>query len=171
MASALAAACSVIALPAAFAQAFPSQPITMIVPWPPGGGSDIAMRLVADAASRRMGQPMVVVNRPGAGGTIGLKEMASSRPDGYTIAITPSSVLTIAHHFQNVRPDMLEKTDALVMAARPARARAGAGRAARSRPPPVQAPAARPPDRRPRRLRSWRPTRWRASSSPVARPG
>lgn len=71
----------------AAAQAFPAQPITMIVPWPPGGGSDIAMRLVADFASKRLGQPVVVVNKPGAGGTIGLKEVAQSKPDGYTITM------------------------------------------------------------------------------------
>jgi putative tricarboxylic transport membrane protein len=72
---------------AAFAQAFPSQPITLIVPWPPGGGSDIAMRLLADSATKKFGVPVVVVNKPGAGGTIGLKEVASSRPDGYTLGM------------------------------------------------------------------------------------
>ncbi len=81
------------ALPAAMAQAFPVQPITMIVPWPPGGGSDIAMRLVSEAASKRMGQPMVVVNKPGAGGTIGLREMASSKPDGYTIGMVATGAV------------------------------------------------------------------------------
>lgn len=100
-ATALAVTCAVIALPAAIAQAFPSQPITMIVPWPPGGGSDIAMRLVADAASKRMGQPMVVVNKPGAGGTIGLKEMASSRPDGYTIAMVATGAVFAQYNNPN----------------------------------------------------------------------
>jgi tripartite-type tricarboxylate transporter receptor subunit TctC len=90
-----------LAVPGAIAQAFPSQPITMIVPWPPGGGSDIAMRLVADAASKRMGQPMVVVNKPGAGGTIGLKEMASSKPDGYTIGMVATGAVFAQYNNPN----------------------------------------------------------------------
>lgn len=85
----------------AIAQGFPSQPITMIVPWPPGGGSDIAMRLVADAASKRMGVPVVVVNKPGAGGTIGLKEMASSKPDGYTIAMVATGAVFAQYNNPN----------------------------------------------------------------------
>jgi tripartite-type tricarboxylate transporter receptor subunit TctC len=83
------------------AQPFPSQPITMIVPWPPGGGSDIAMRLVADAATKRMGVPVVVVNRPGAGGTIGLKEMASAKPDGYTIAMVATGAIFAQYNNAN----------------------------------------------------------------------
>ncbi|MBC7781221.1 MAG: tripartite tricarboxylate transporter substrate binding protein [Proteobacteria bacterium] len=83
------------------AQAYPSQPITLIVPWPPGGGSDIAMRLVADAASKRMGVPVVVVNRPGAGGTIGLKEMASSKPDGYTIGMVATGAVFAQYNNAN----------------------------------------------------------------------
>lgn len=97
----LAAGCAVAALPAALAQAFPVQPITMIVPWPPGGGSDIAMRLVADAASKRMGQPMVVVNKPGAGGTIGLREMTSSKPDGYTIGMIATGAVFAQYNNPN----------------------------------------------------------------------
>lgn len=100
-AAVLAAAGSMAAVPAALAQAFPAQPITMIVPWPPGGGSDIAMRLVSDAASRRMGQPMVVVNRPGAGGTIGLKEMASAKPDGYTIGMVATGAIFAQYNNAN----------------------------------------------------------------------
>lgn len=77
----------------ALAQAFPSQPITMVVPWPPGGGSDVAMRLVSDFASRKFGVPVVVVNKPGAGGTIGLKEVAQSKPDGYTITMIATGAI------------------------------------------------------------------------------
>ena len=78
---------------AAFAQAFPSQPINLIVPWPPGGGSDIAMRLVADSATRKFGAPVVVVNKPGAGGTIGLKEVTLSKPDGYTVGMLATGAI------------------------------------------------------------------------------
>lgn len=83
------------------AQGFPAQPITLIVPWPPGGGSDIAMRLVADAASKRMGVPVVVVNKPGAGGTIGLKEMTSSRPDGHTIGMVATGAVFAQYNNPN----------------------------------------------------------------------
>lgn len=85
----------------AIGQPFPSQPISLIVPWPPGGGSDIAMRLVADAASRRLGVPVVVVNKPGAGGTIGLKEMASAKPDGYTIAMVATGAIFAQYNNAN----------------------------------------------------------------------
>jgi tripartite-type tricarboxylate transporter receptor subunit TctC len=98
---ALAVAVAGAIVPVAIAQGFPSQPVTMIVPWPPGGGSDIAMRLVADAASKRMGVPVVVVNRPGAGGTIGLKEMASSKPDGYTIAMVATGAVFAQYNNPN----------------------------------------------------------------------
>ncbi len=75
------------------AQAFPSQPVSLVVPWPAGGGSDISMRLLADGASHRMGVPVVVVNKPGAGGTVGLKDVAQSRPDGYTLAMLATGAL------------------------------------------------------------------------------
>ncbi len=86
---------------AAFAQAFPSQPISLIVPWPPGGGSDIAMRLVADTASKKIGVPVVVVNKPGAGGTIGLKEVATSKPDGYTIGMIATGAIFAQYNNPN----------------------------------------------------------------------
>ncbi len=101
LAGALLAAPALLAAGSVLAQAFPSQPITLIVPWPAGGGSDIAMRMVADAASKRMGQPVVVVNRPGAGGTIGLKEMASAKPDGYTIAMVATGAVFAQYNNPN----------------------------------------------------------------------
>lgn len=85
----------------AFAQAFPSQPVTLVVPWPPGGGSDIAMRLVADSASRKFGVPVVVVNKPGAGGSIGLKEVATAKPDGYTIGMMATGAVFAQYNNPN----------------------------------------------------------------------
>ncbi len=85
----------------ASAQAFPSQPITLVVPWPPGGGSDIAMRMVADAATKKMGVPMVVINKPGAGGTIGLKEVATSKPDGYTLGMIATGAVFAQYNNPN----------------------------------------------------------------------
>ncbi|HSV36699.1 tripartite tricarboxylate transporter substrate binding protein [Ramlibacter sp. WS9] len=67
--------------------AFPEQPITMIVPFPAGGGADSAGRLLARHLERKLGQPVVVMNRPGAGGEIGFAAIARAKPDGYTIGI------------------------------------------------------------------------------------
>jgi tripartite-type tricarboxylate transporter receptor subunit TctC len=81
----------------AHAQAFPSQPITLVVAWPAGGGSDISMRLVADALSKRVGVPVVVVNKPGAGGAIGHRDIATAKPDGYTIGMLASGGLSVPY--------------------------------------------------------------------------
>ncbi len=69
------------------AQTYPSEPITLIVAWPAGGGSDISMRLLADGLSKRIKVPVVVLNKPGAGGAIGHREIANAKPDGYTIGM------------------------------------------------------------------------------------
>jgi tripartite-type tricarboxylate transporter receptor subunit TctC len=79
------------------AQAFPSEPITLIVAWPPGGGSDISMRLLADALSKQIKVPVVVLNRPGAGGAIGHREIASAKPDGYTIGMFSSGGIALPY--------------------------------------------------------------------------
>jgi tripartite-type tricarboxylate transporter receptor subunit TctC len=80
--------CALLALTnlGANAQTFPSKPVTLIVPWPAGGGSDAIMRMLAEPMSKSLGQPVVVVNKPGAGGQIGLRETADAPPDGYTIS-------------------------------------------------------------------------------------
>ena len=96
------AACvAAIAPGPAHAQAFPSQPITLVVPWPAGGGSDTAMRLTADAATKRMGVPVVVVNKPGAGGTVGIKEAMSAKPDGYTLAMIATGAVFAQYNNPN----------------------------------------------------------------------
>lgn len=69
----------------ASAQPFPSKPVKMIIPWPPGGGNDILGRLLADALGGPLGQTVVVDNRGGANGLIGAEAVAKSPPDGYTI--------------------------------------------------------------------------------------
>jgi tripartite-type tricarboxylate transporter receptor subunit TctC len=77
--------------------AFPSRPVTMIVPWTAGGGTDIAMRALATAASKHLGQPILTENRPGAGGTLGAAALANAKPDGYTLSQMPISVFRIPH--------------------------------------------------------------------------
>jgi tripartite-type tricarboxylate transporter receptor subunit TctC len=80
------------------AQGFPSKPIMMIVPWPAGGSSDLHMRAFAEIASKHLGQPIVVENKPGAGGTLGPVTMAqTAKPDGYTLAQFPISLLRYPH--------------------------------------------------------------------------
>ncbi len=80
------------ALPALAQDAFPSRPITMVVPFPPGGVADIIGRPVADAMSRALGGPVVVENKGGAGGGIGMSYVAKSKPDGYTVLLALSSI-------------------------------------------------------------------------------
>ena len=78
------------ALPAvpriAWAQAYPSRPITLIVPYPPGGGADAMGRMVAQKLSPALGQQVIIENRPGAGAVIGTRAAAKSAPDGYTLS-------------------------------------------------------------------------------------
>lgn len=72
---------------AALAQgSYPERPITMIVPYPAGGATDVQMRSLSNVASRHLGQPIVVVNKPGAGGAMGAINLASAQPDGYTLS-------------------------------------------------------------------------------------
>ena len=86
--------------------AWPTKPLTMIVPFPPGGLADVVARPVADAMSRALGQPVVVENRGGAGGGIGLATAAKAAPDGYTVVMSLSSftVLPEADHLLGRAP-------------------------------------------------------------------
>jgi tripartite-type tricarboxylate transporter receptor subunit TctC len=82
---------------AAIAQAnYPDKPIKLIVPFPPGGGTDIIGRLIADKLTSTLGWKMVVDNKPGAGGTLGMDAAAKSKPDGYTLVLGQTSNLSIA---------------------------------------------------------------------------
>lgn len=85
-----------LAVPALLrAQAFPSRPIRLIVGFPPGGGSDLVARPIAQRMSEALGQQVVVENRGGANGTLGLGELARSAPDGYTIGHVNDAVIAI----------------------------------------------------------------------------
>ncbi len=80
------------------AQAYPNKPIKVIVPYPPGDAGDIMARLISTKLTERLGQPVVVENRAGASGQIGLEVAAHAAPDGYTIAVGQGGNLVVAPH-------------------------------------------------------------------------
>jgi tripartite-type tricarboxylate transporter receptor subunit TctC len=79
----------------ALAQDFPSKPINIVVPLPPGGSNDVLARLLGQKMSEAFGQPVVVTNKPGAAGNIATDFIAKSAPDGYTIAIAPNQTVAV----------------------------------------------------------------------------
>lgn len=103
----------------AFTQSnFPSRPIRIMVGFAPGGSTDVLARVAAQEARKHLGQELLVVNKPGAAATIAMADVANADPDGYTIGLTPSGVMTMTPLFQNVRGDLLDVTSALVVAGR-----------------------------------------------------
>jgi len=95
------------ALPA-FAQAYPSRPIRLIVPLSPGGFADTPARMLGPRLAELLGKPVVIENKPGAGGTIGADFVAKSAPDGHTLVITGSTHLITAHIYKNVPYDAIK---------------------------------------------------------------
>ena len=88
----------------ALAQAYPNRPITLIVTFPPGGSSDIVARAVAPKLEADLGQGIVIDNRPGAGGNIGIGAVAKAAPDGYTLGIAAAGVLAVNPHINRNMP-------------------------------------------------------------------
>jgi tripartite-type tricarboxylate transporter receptor subunit TctC len=89
----IAAALCALAAPVAHAQAWPSQPVRIVVPFSPGTGMDILARTVGPKLSEMWGQPVVVDNRPGASGNLGANQVAKSAPDGYTLVMGASTLI------------------------------------------------------------------------------
>jgi tripartite-type tricarboxylate transporter receptor subunit TctC len=83
---------ALLVAPRAFAAAYPERPITFICPWPAGGTADLTMRAICSAAAKTLGQTIVVENKAGASGMLGLRALATAKPDGYTIGQIPISV-------------------------------------------------------------------------------
>ena len=112
----LAAALFALAAPAA-AQTYPTQPIHLIVPFGPGGGSDIVGRIVGQALQEKLGQPVVVENRPGAGGTIGNEVIARSPADGYTLGVMTAGQIIQAVMLKSLRYDTRTAFDPIAQVA------------------------------------------------------
>ena len=96
---------------------YPSKPITMVVPFPPGGVADVVGRPVAEAMARHLNQSVVVINRAGAGGGIGMAQVAKAAPDGYTVLMALSSLVVLpeADRILN-RPPMFELSQLIPVA-------------------------------------------------------
>ena len=90
--------------PAAIAQAYPSKPIKLVVPWPAAGTVDMVARALADRLGARMGQTVVVENKPGATGQIGSQQVALAPPDGYTLLLMSATVHTVSPNLQKKFP-------------------------------------------------------------------
>ncbi len=92
---------------AARAQAYPSRPLRWVVGFPPGGGADIVARIMAPWLSERLGQPVVIENKPGAASNISIQTVVNSPPDGYTLLFVPASAAVNATLFDNLPFNLL----------------------------------------------------------------
>jgi tripartite-type tricarboxylate transporter receptor subunit TctC len=100
-----ATAASLIAGRSAFAQAWPTRPVIAVVPFPPSGNVDITARLVGAPFAAALGQQLVVENRPGAGGNIGIEAVARAAPDGYTVLFTQGGIAVNQFLYKNLKYD------------------------------------------------------------------
>ncbi|HEY4373230.1 MAG TPA: tripartite tricarboxylate transporter substrate binding protein [Burkholderiales bacterium] len=104
---ALAGACLLTLLchAAGAAEAYPAHPVQVVVPFPPGGNIDVSARVISQAMGQALGQPLVIDNRAGAGGTIGATTVVKSKPDGYTLLVAGSTVSIAPYVYKNVPYD------------------------------------------------------------------
>jgi tripartite-type tricarboxylate transporter receptor subunit TctC len=115
------------AIPQAWPQSYPTKPIRLIVPFPPGGGTDLLARIIAMPASETFGQTVVVDNRPGAGGAFGAEITARAEPDGYTLILVSASYAATGAYqrmsfdpITGVQPVILIGTTGLALTVHPA---------------------------------------------------
>src|SRR5215471_21730476 len=85
------AAMAALPSPRARAQAYPAKPLRWVVGFPPGGGADVVVRIMAPYLSERLGQPIIIENKPGASSMISIQTVVSAPPDGYTLLFVPAS--------------------------------------------------------------------------------
>jgi len=117
----------------ALAQDYPSKPVRIVVPFPPGGTADAVPRIVAEKLSAKWGQPVIVDNRPGASGNIGAEMVANAAPDGYTLLVTPPPPIAVnqylykklAYDPERFVPVSIMATHVSVLAVRPGLPAAG----------------------------------------------
>ena len=114
------ALCLSLVASVAWAQDYPSRPVRLVVPLSPGGFADTPTRILAPRLSEQLGKQFFVENKPGAGGTIGWDYVAKAAPDGYTLAITGSTLLVGSHLYKNIPYDVFKDfTHISMMAAGP----------------------------------------------------
>ena len=107
--AAFAAALSLATAPAVAQSGYPAKPLRFIVPFPPGGATDLITRVIAQKLSEQLGQPVVVENRPGAGGAIGSELVAKAAPDGYTLLMATTSTHSIGPTLNPKTPYNVER--------------------------------------------------------------
>jgi len=101
----------------ASAQSFPIKPVRLIIPFPPGGGSDVVGRIIAQKLSEKLGQQVVVENKGGAGGSIGTEAAVRSAADGYTMVLASSSEIAINPHLYKLDYDTIKDLTPVAMVA------------------------------------------------------
>ena len=101
----LAAGLLAAGLSPAFAQAYPSRPVHLVVPFAPGGFTDVVARILQKELGASIGQPIIVENKPGAGSTIGTSEVAKAKPDGYTLVMISTTHVITPHLYKEMPYD------------------------------------------------------------------
>lgn len=108
---------SCVAASNALAQSYPNRPVRLVVPFPAGGGVDTMARIVGNKLSERLGQPVLVEHRPGAGGVLGADAVAKAAPDGYTVLITVNALAISASLYKTLPFDPLKAFEPVVQVA------------------------------------------------------
>src|SRR5690606_19002414 len=93
---------------ASAAETYPNKPVTIVVPFPAGGATDVIARLVAEKVAPAWGQPIVIRNQPGAGTTLAAEQISRTQPDGYTLYMTTASHTIGANLYKNLRYDAMK---------------------------------------------------------------